>query len=115
TTSSSAAKTDGISSMVRLNYQFKDRYLVTLTGRRDGSSVFAANNKYATFPSAALGWIISDEPFMAHAKNIYLIKLRVSYGAVGNQAISPYQSLGRSTMNLYVFGDGGSSLFVIYP
>jgi len=115
TNSSAAEKTDGVSSMARLNYQFKRRYLITLTARRDGSSVFAANNKYATFPSAALGWIVSDEPFMANAKGIDLLKLRVSYGAVGNQAISPYQSLGRSSMNRYVFGDGGSSLVGIYP
>lgn len=115
TNNSGAAKTDGISSMARLNYQFKNRYLITLTARRDGSSVFAANNKYATFPSAAFGWIVSDEPFMAAAQGIDLLKLRISYGAVGNQAISPYQSLGRSTMNRYVFGDGGSSLVGIYP
>lgn len=115
TNSSEAAKTDGISSMARLNYQFKNRYLITLTARRDGSSVFAANNKYATFPSAALGWILSDEPFMANVKGIDLLKFRVSYGAVGNQAINPYQSLGRSSMNRYVFGDGGSSLVGIYP
>jgi TonB-linked SusC/RagA family outer membrane protein len=115
TNSSSASKTEGISSMARLNYQFMKRYLLTLTVRRDASSVFAANNKYATFPSASLGWVISDEPFMkSAARFVDNLKLRVSYGAVGNQAISPYQSLSSSALQRYVFGDGGvSSLGVI--
>lgn len=115
TNTSSAAITDGMSSMARLNYHLKNRYLLTLTVRRDGSSVFANNNKYATFPSAALSWIISDEPFFSNLEPVNLLKLRLSYGAVGNQAISPYQSLGRSSMTRYVFGNGGTSSVGIYP
>jgi TonB-linked SusC/RagA family outer membrane protein len=112
---SDASTSEGISFMARLNYQFKNRYMLTLTARRDASSVFAANYKYATFPSAALAWIVSDEPFMkSAARFVDNLKLRVSYGAVGNQAISPYQSLSLSAIQRYVFGDGGvSSLGVV--
>lgn len=115
TNSSAAALTDGMSSMARLNYHFKNKYLVTLTARRDGSSVFASNNKYATFPSASLAWILSDEDFIGGVDQVDLLKLRLSYGAVGNQAISPYQSLGSASMNRYVFGDGGTSSVGIFP
>lgn len=107
--SSFAQNTDGVSYMGRINYQFKNRYLFTLTARRDGSSVFSTNNKYATFPSGAFAWILSDEPFMKENSKINLLKLRLSYGAVGNQAISPYQSLSLSSTERYVFGDGGTS------
>lgn len=115
TNGSTAQKVKGISSMARLNYQLMNRYLLTLTVRRDGSSVFAADNKYGTFPSVALGWILSDEAFMKRTKWLNLLKLRTSYGAVGNQAISPYQSLGRSSQNKYVFGDGGTTSIGIFP
>jgi len=109
TTTSAAQRSEGVSSMARLNYQYKGKYLVTLTARRDGSSVFAANNKYATFPSAAVGWLISEEPFLANQRFIDMLKVRVSYGAVGNQAITPYQSLSLSALQRYVYGDGSSS------
>ena len=104
TVSSSAQKVTGTSSMARLNYQLRDRYLFTLTARRDGSSVFAANNKYATLPSAAVSWIASDEKFLQNVEAINFLKLRLSYGAVGNQAISPYQSLSSAGITRYVFG-----------
>ena len=81
----------------RINYTLNGKYLFTFTGRREGSSVFAKNNKYGFFPSAAFGWKISDENFLADSNTISLLKLRVSYGEVGNQAISPYQSLASFT------------------
>jgi TonB-linked SusC/RagA family outer membrane protein len=72
----------------RLNYIFKDRYLITLTLRTDGASVFAENNKWATFPSVALGWNIADESFFAGAKDVVsMLKLRFSYGQTGNASI----------------------------
>ena len=108
-TQSGGSALDGVSTMARFNYRFKNRYLATFTIRRDGSSVFAANNKYATFPSGALAWIVSDESFMKRIPAINLLKLRLSYGSVGNQAINPYQSLALSSTNQYVFGDGGST------
>jgi len=109
TNSSTASGSEGISSMARLNYQFKKRYMLTLTARRDGSSVFATNYKYAIFPSVALGWMISEEPFLKTVKFIDMMKIRVSYGSIGNQAIASYQSLSLSTLQRYVFGDGGTS------
>jgi len=81
----------------RVNYTLNNKYLFTFTGRREGSSVFAKNNKYGFFPSAAFGWKISDENFLSESNTISLLKLRTSYGQVGNQAISPYQSLAAFT------------------
>ena len=69
----------------RINYTFKDRYIFQSTFRRDGSSKFADNNKFAFFPSVALGWNISEEPFMESLSDkISALKLRVSYGETGN-------------------------------
>lgn len=105
---SDASRIEDVSGMARINYQYKSRYLVTLTGRRDGSSVFSSNRKYAFFPSVAMGWVVSDEPFFPHAGFINMLKARLSYGSVGNQAISPYQSLTLSTVENYVFGNNAS-------
>lgn len=107
--SSTAEEIGGLSYMARLNYRFKNRYLFTLTTRRDGSSVFAVKNKYATFPSGALAWVASDEPFLEGVDFLDMLKVRLSYGAVGNQAIEPYQSLSLSDTERYVYGNGGSS------
>jgi len=113
-TNSAAYSVDMVSYMARVNYQFKNRYMLTLTARKDGSSVFSVNNKYATFPSGSLAWIVTDEEFMRNLAFLDMLKLRVSYGAVGNQAIEPYQSLTLSSTQRYVFGDGGpSSLGVV--
>lgn len=113
TVSSSAEEVSGVSSMARINYRLMNKYLFTLTARRDGSSVFAANNKYATFPSAAFAWIASDEPFLQNVDFLDLLKIRTSYGAVGNQAISPYQSLSLASITRYVFGE--NSALGIFP
>lgn len=115
TNSSAANASEGISSMARLNYLFRNKYVLTLTARRDGSSVFAINNKFATFPSGALAWIVSEEPFMKKSTVFDLLKLRLSYGSVGNQAINPYQSLSLSGVTQYVYGDGGATSIGIYP
>jgi TonB-linked SusC/RagA family outer membrane protein len=114
TNTSSANATEGISSMARLNYAFKNKYIFTATARRDGSSVFAANNKFATFPSASIAWIASDEAFLKKVQFLDLMKFRVSYGSVGNQAISPYQSLSLSSITQYVYGDGGATSIGIF-
>ena len=99
-----ATQQDGVSSMARLNYRFKNRYMVTVTARRDGSSVFGADKKFGTFPSVALGWVVSDESFMLDQNTFDMLKLRLSYGKVGNQAVTPYRSLDRSASYQYVFG-----------
>ncbi len=77
----------------RLNYTLNGKYLLTLTGRSESSSVFAKNNKTGFFPSAALGWKVSDESFLSGSNTISLLKLRASWGQVGNQGIGAYQSL----------------------
>lgn len=76
----------------RLNYTFKDKYLVTFTGRVDGNSKFGDNHKYAFFPSAALGWKLSEEGFLRNNNVISNLKLRASYGLTGNSEIGPYSS-----------------------
>ncbi|MFC5412478.1 TonB-dependent receptor [Larkinella bovis] len=112
---STARALEGISSMARLNYRFRDKYLLTLTARRDASSVFSVNHKYATFPSAALAWIASDEEFIRKLNFLDMLKVRLSYGAVGNQGIDPYQSLSLSAITQYVFGNGGPTSTGVYP
>lgn len=115
TVNSGGSAIKGVSYMARLNYRLFDRYLATFTVRRDGSSVFSENHKYATFPSGALSWIVSEEEFMKNLKWLDLMKLRLSYGAVGNQAITPYQSLSLLETNRYVFGDNAVSVLGYYP
>ncbi|GAB4042270.1 SusC/RagA family TonB-linked outer membrane protein [Spirosoma litoris] len=115
TNTSSASDVNAISSMIRLNYRFKDRYLVTLTTRRDGNSVFGASHKFGIFPSAAVAWIASEEPFFKAIPMINMLKFRASYGSVGNQAISAYQSLTKQGQVQYVFGDGGTTSTGLYP
>ncbi|WP_165020671.1 SusC/RagA family TonB-linked outer membrane protein [Dysgonomonas sp. ZJ279] len=80
------------SYFARGSYAFKDRYLATATVRVDGSSRFGGNNKYATFPSLGLGWIITEEDFMKEASWISNLKLRASYGSTGNTEIDTYRS-----------------------
>ncbi|WP_372745176.1 SusC/RagA family TonB-linked outer membrane protein [Lutibacter sp.] len=79
----------------RINYDFDDKYLFTATVRRDGASNFAANEKYAIFPSAALGWKLSNEDFLKDSEKISELKLRGSYGVTGNPSIGAYESLAR--------------------
>ena len=81
-----------ISFFGRLNYNFMDRYLLTATLRRDGSSRFSENNRWGLFPSAALAWTISNEPFMKATENVLSkLKLRLVYGVTGQQEIGDYQ------------------------
>ncbi|PRD46943.1 TonB-dependent receptor [Sphingobacterium haloxyli] len=88
----------------RANYSFKNRYLLTFTGRYDGSSRFGADNKYAFFPSGAFAWRISDEDFMQSVEKISALKLRVSYGLTGNSEIGEYRSQANLATNSYLFG-----------
>ncbi len=82
------------SFLARANYTYKNKYLFTFSGRYDGSSRFAANNKRAFFPSGAFSWRVSEEPFMKDSP-IKNLKFRASYGSIGNQAIGLFQSLAR--------------------
>ena len=94
-----------LSYIARVHYSYANRYLFTFTGRVDGSSKFGANNKYGFFPSGAFAWRMSEEKFMKNLKNLSNLKLRVSYGMVGNAGISPYQSQGNLVTVAPPFGD----------
>ncbi|WP_299430155.1 TonB-dependent receptor [uncultured Maribacter sp.] len=78
----------------RINYDYKDKYLLTLVGRTDGSSVFAPGNKYEFYPSVAAAWKISEEEFMQNQNLFSDLKLRASWGKSGNQAIDPFRTKG---------------------
>ena len=92
------------SYMARINYDFNDKYLLTATIRRDGSSRFGENTKYGNFPGIALGWNISNEPFLKGVTWIDLLKLRAGWGKVGNQGVAPYQTQGLLTRTAYAWG-----------
>lgn len=91
-----------LSYMGRINYAFKDRYLLTVSARQDGSSVLSAGRKFSWFPSAALAWRISKEGFM---KALWVddLKLRVGAGVTGNSAVQPYSTQGATTSLFYPF------------
>jgi TonB-linked SusC/RagA family outer membrane protein len=81
-----------ISYMARANYAFGDRYLLTLTYRRDGSSRLA--EKWHNYPAIAVGWNIAEEPFLQNLAVISALKLRIGYGETSNQSVAPYTTLG---------------------
>jgi TonB-linked SusC/RagA family outer membrane protein len=93
-----------ISQMLRFNYSYDSRYLLTLTGRRDGYSGFGAKNKWGLFPSVALGWNISNEDFFTLDNIFNQLKIRCSYGLNGNQAVVPYETISRLSEYNYVSG-----------
>lgn len=98
-------KWDIISYMGRLNYSFDDRYLLTLTMRTDASSRLAPGNQDNLFPSAAVAWNIHRESFFNNVKAFTNLRIRASYGRVGNTAISAYQTLGALSAIVYNYGD----------
>lgn len=101
----SSASAYGLNSyFTRLNYSLMGKYLVTFTGRMDGSSKFGEENQYAFFPSAALAWRISDESFMQDLPAVSNLKLRASYGATGNSEIPAYRALAGMNNYTVVFG-----------
>ena len=92
------------SFMGRVNYDFKEKYLLTVTGRYDGSSRFGSNNKYGFFPSVAVGWNAGDEAFFKGLAWLDQLKVRGSYGSIGNTGISPYQTQSLLARTSYAFG-----------
>ncbi len=93
-----------LSYMARINYQLQNRYLITVTGRADGSSRLAAGRKWGFFPSVAIGWVLSEEKFL-QSSWLPFLKLRAGFGEVGNTSIEPYQTLGGLSRSVYAFGD----------
>ena len=95
-----------VSYLARINYNYKDRYFLTGTFRRDGSSRFGNDVRFANFPSASASWLVSDEGFFENNEKINLVKIRASYGEVGNNNIGNYASKGLLEPNTYVLGSG---------
>lgn len=93
-----------VSFMGRANYNLMDKYLFNFAVRIDGSSVFGINNKWGYFPSASFAWNLHKESFIENLKWINEAKIRLSYGQIGNQAISPYGSLATADNYFYVSG-----------
>ena len=105
--SNSFSRSSLVSLMGRAMYQFKDRYLLTATIRRDGSSKFQGKNKWGNFPSVAVAWRMSEESFIKNLNIFDVLKLRMSWGNTGNQAIGAYSTLGLLAESKY--GWGGTS------
>lgn len=97
----------------RVNYDYKETYLLTLILRRDGSSLFAPDNRWGTFPSVSAGWVVTNEPFMAGVKGwMNFLKLRGSYGENGSNSIPGFQYLATiafDSSNAYSFGNNRAS------
>jgi TonB-dependent starch-binding outer membrane protein SusC len=93
-----------VSYLARVNYSFNNRYLLTASIRADGSSRFGENNRFGYFPSAAVAWKMHEEGFLKNIKPINELKLRVSYGSIGNQSIGNF-------LYLTTFSAGGDAIF----
>ncbi len=108
----------GIASLFgRVVYDYKGRYLATVNVRRDGSSRFGRDNRWGTFPSVAIGWLLSEESFLKDVSFLNILKVRASYGLTGNQSgIANFQSIGLWGGNLDDLGSpAGSSAYADLP
>lgn len=94
-----------LSALFRINYAFKDKYLLTISGRSDGSSRLSKDNRWEFFPSAAIAWRVSEENFIKEIDWISNLKVRASYGRSGSQSISPYSTLDKLVSGQTVIGD----------
>lgn len=94
-----------LSYIGRLNYNYQGKYLFSFAFRRDGCSRFGANAKWANFPSVSVGWVASDEAFLKNMEALSWLKLRASYGEVGNNNIGDYRYLATVSTSNYVFGN----------
>ena len=93
-----------LSYMFRVNYDYNNKYLLTVSGRWDGASQLAEGNKWAFFPSAALGWRLDQEEFLKDVTWLNQLKFRLGVGVTGNSAIDPYQTKGAIVSLYYPFG-----------
>ncbi|WP_245189582.1 SusC/RagA family TonB-linked outer membrane protein [Lunatimonas salinarum] len=94
-----------LSAFSRINYNYKGKYLLSVSARRDGSSRFGSENRWGTFPSVSGGWIISDENFAMNLPKISYLKLRAEYGHAGNFNIGNYSQFGNIASTNYVFSN----------
>ncbi|RPD38087.1 SusC/RagA family TonB-linked outer membrane protein [Chitinophaga barathri] len=104
-TSSSIQETGLQSLFARVNYDFKDRYLLSASFTGDASSKFGADNRWGAFPSVSAGWIVSDEPFFQDLNWLSFLKIRGSYGITGNQPEKNYLGYNNYNVNRAGFGD----------
>ncbi len=105
-----------MSYLARANYSLMDKYLFTASIRYDGSSKLAEGNKWGLFPSAAIAWRVSEEAFMQNLSWLSNLKLRLSYGQTGNDAVSAYTTEGRASGSQYaVLGDTGTGVVGSVP
>jgi TonB-linked SusC/RagA family outer membrane protein len=110
---SNATENQMLSYLGRVNYTLLNRYLLTLVARYDGSSRLAQNHKWAFFPSAALAWRLGEEDFIKETGLFHHLKLRTSYGLVGNQAIATYQSLASLNVVNPTFGESKQTGYLL--
>lgn len=89
----------------RINYSFKDKYLVSASVRRDGSSKFQPSNRYSVFPAVAVGWNLANEDFIKSLNLFSRLKIRASWGLTGSQAIQPYATLSPYSSIIYAFNN----------
>ena len=104
------SETQFLSYMGRVEYGFRNKYLLTVSNRYDNSSVLAEGNKGAWFPAVSVGWQIDSEEFMANQKVVSRAKLRAGYGTVGNSSIGPYQTAGPLGFTNYNWGNGVAAI-----
>ncbi len=100
----SFGETGLLSYMARLNYTFNDKYTLTATFRRDGSSTLSPGNQYFNYPAVGFSWNIIDEPFMKDFSAISNLKLRGGWGISGNRNVGAYATLGALSAGYYNFG-----------
>ncbi len=103
-----------LSYMGRVNYSYNDRYLLTLTMRRDGSSTLSPANRYFNYPSVGLGWNVIDEPFMKNIPVISNLKVRGGWGISGNRNVGAYATLGALSAGYYNFGTSATGQQLAY-
>jgi TonB-dependent starch-binding outer membrane protein SusC len=104
-TLSSYYKQQSLASVLgRINYSYKDKYLLTINGRYDGSSKLAEGNKWKFFPSAAVAWRLSEEAFIKKVDLLSNLKLRLSYGISGNNVVDAYSSQASTSVTTYSWG-----------
>jgi TonB-linked SusC/RagA family outer membrane protein len=97
----------------RVNYNYKERFYVTATGRADGSSKFSRENRFSYFPAISFSWRVNKEDFLAGSDLVSNMKLRAGWGQTGNQAISPFQTQNVYRNVLYTTGTGGTTVGMV--
>ena len=102
-----------MSYMGRVMYSYDDKYMLTATVRSDGSSRLAEGHKWHTYPAVSIGWNIAREPFMANVGVVNMLKIRAGYGQTSNQAVDPYETLGRLSTRPYNFGSEFSTGYYV--